>query len=203
MFRGSVSSWNVRDRHMAETLESLSTHLAMLGQQAKVVVWEHNSHLGDARATEMGQRGELNVGQLVREQHGSSAVLIGLSTYTGTVTAASDWDAPAERKRVRPALKDSYEALFHEVGIPRFQISLRERDLMASALKKPRLERAIGVIYRPETERQSHYFYARLADQFDALLHFDETRAVEPLERTPEWNMEDVGEPAETFPSGL
>jgi erythromycin esterase-like protein len=203
MFRGSVSSWNVRDRHMAETLESLSTHLAMLGQQAKVVVWEHNSHLGDARATEMGQRGELNVGQLVREQHGSSAVLIGLSTYTGTVTAASDWDAPAERKRVRPALKDSYEALFHEVGIPRFQISLRERDPMASALKKPRLERAIGVIYRPETERQSHYFYSRLADQFDALLHFDETRAVEPLERTPEWNMEDVGEPAETFPSGL
>jgi erythromycin esterase-like protein len=203
MFRGSVSSWNVRDRHMAETLESLSTHLAMLGQQAKVVVWEHNSHLGDARATEMGQRGELNVGQLVRERHGSSALLIGFSTYTGTVTAASDWDAPAERKRVRPALNDSYEVLFHEVGIPRFQISLCEKGPMASALNEPRLERAIGVIYRPETERQSHYFYARLADQFDALLHFDLTRAVEPLERTPEWNMEEVGEPAETFPSGL
>jgi erythromycin esterase-like protein len=203
MFRGSVSSWNVRDRHMAETLESLSTHLAMLGQQAKVVVWEHNSHLGDARATEMGQRGELNVGQLVRERHGSSSVLIGFSTYTGTVTAASDWDAPAERKRVRSALKDSYESLFHEVGIPRFQISLRERSALKSTLKEPRLERAIGVIYRPETERQSHYFYARLADQFDALMHFDETRAVEPLERTPEWNMEEAGEPAETFPSGL
>jgi erythromycin esterase-like protein len=203
MFRGSVSSWNVRDRHMAETLESLSTHLAMLGQQAKVVVWEHNSHLGDARATEMGQRGELNVGQLVRERHGSSALLIGFSTYTGTVTAASDWDAPAERKRVRPALNDSYEVLFHEVGIPRFQISLREKGPMESALNEPRLERAIGVIYRPETERQSHYFYARLADQFDALLHFDLTRAVEPLERTPEWSMEEVGEPAETFPSGL
>ncbi|HUS10594.1 MAG TPA: erythromycin esterase family protein [Pyrinomonadaceae bacterium] len=203
MFRGSVSSWNVRDRHMAETLESLSTHLAMLGQQAKVVVWEHNSHLGDARATEMGQRGEPNVGQLVRERHGSSALLIGFSTYTGTVTAASDWDAPAERKRVRPALNDSYEALFHKVGIPRFQISLREKGPMASALNEPRLERAIGVIYRPETERQSHYFYARLADQFDALLHFDETRAVEPLERTPEWRMEEVGEAAETFPSGL
>jgi erythromycin esterase-like protein len=203
MFRGSVSSWNVRDRHMAETLESLSTHLAMLGQQAKVVVWEHNSHLGDARATEMGQRGELNVGQLVRERHGSSAVLVGFSTYTGTVTAASDWDAPAERKRVRPALKESYEALFHEVGIPRFQISLSERSPMVSALTEPRLERAIGVIYRPETERQSHYFYARLPDQFDALLHFDETRAVEPLERTAEWNMKKAGEPAETFPSGL
>ena len=203
MFRGSVSSWNVRDRHMAETLESLSTHLAMLGQQAKVVVWEHNSHLGDARATEMGHRGELNVGQLVRERHGSSALLIGFSTYTGTVTAASDWDAPAERKRVRPALNDSYEALFHEVGIPRFQISLHKKGPMASALNEPRLERAIGVIYRPETERQSHYFYSRLADQFDALLHFDDTRAVEPLERTPEWRTEDVGEAAETFPSGL
>ena len=203
MFRGSVSSWNVRDRHMAETLESLSTHLAMLGQETKVVVWEHNSHLGDARATEMGQRGELNVGRLVRERHGSSAVLIGLSTYTGTVTAASDWDAPAERNRVRPALNNSYEALFHEVGIPRFQISLHAKGAMAAALNEPRLERAIGVIYRPETERQSHYFYARLADQFDALLHFDETRAVEPLERTPEWRMEEAGEPAETFPSGL
>ena len=216
MFRRSVPSWNLRDRHMAETLESLVAHLEKQGQagsparqprwgahSAKVVVWEHNSHLGDARATEMGERGELNVGQLVRERHGSSAVLIGLTTYTGTVTAASDWDAPAERKRVRPALKDSYEALFHEVGIPRFNISLREKSTMSSALNEPRLERAIGVIYRPETERQSHYFYARLADQFDVVLHFDQTRAVEPLERTPEWKIEDVGEPAETFPSGL
>jgi erythromycin esterase-like protein len=203
MFRRSVPSWNLRDRHMAETLESLVAHLENQGQAAKVVVWEHNSHLGDARATEMGERGELNVGQLVRERHGSDAVLVGFSTYSGTVTAASDWDAPAERKRVRPALTDSYEALFHEVGTPRFQISLREKTAMASALMEPRLERAIGVIYRPETERQSHYFYARLADQFDALLHFDQTRAVEPLERTPEWKMEEVGEPAETFPSGL
>jgi erythromycin esterase-like protein len=203
MFRRSVPSWNLRDRHMTETLESLVAHLDNQGQPAKVVVWEHNSHLGDARATEMSERGELNVGQLIRERHGSSAVLIGFSTYTGTVTAASNWDAPAERKRVRPALKDSYEALFHEVGVPRFQISLRERSSMVSALSEPRLQRAIGVIYRPETERQSHYFYARLADQFDALLHFDRTRAVEPLERTAEWNMEGVGEPAETFPSGL
>jgi erythromycin esterase-like protein len=203
MFRQSVRSWNLRDRHMAETLESLVAYLASQGQPAKVVVWEHNSHLGDARATEMGERGELNVGQLVRERHGRDAILIGLSTYKGTVTAASNWDAPAERKAVRPALSDSYEALFHEVGIPRFQISLREKNPMVSALNEPRLERAIGVIYRPETERQSHYFYARLADQFDALLYFDQTRAVEPLERTPEWSMEETGEPAETFPSGL
>jgi erythromycin esterase-like protein len=217
MFRRSVPSWNLRDSHMSETLESLVAHLENQGRHAgsparqpragthpaKVVVWEHNSHLGDARATEMGERGELNVGQLVRERHGSDSVLVGFSTYNGTVTAASDWDAPAERKHVRPALKDSYEALFHEVGIPRFQISLREKSSMVSALKEPRLERAIGVIYRPETERQSHYFYARLADQFDALLHFDQTRAVEPLERTPEWRMEEAAEPAETFPSGL
>ena len=203
MFRGSVPSWNLRDRHMAETLESLVGHLQKQGEPAKVVIWEHNSHLGDARATEMGERGELNVGQLVRERHGRDAVLVGFSTYSGTVTAASDWDAPAQRKRVRPALKDSYEALFHEVGIPRFQISLREKSPMTSALMEPRLERAIGVIYRPETERQSHYFYARLADQFDALLHFDQTRALEPLERTPEWSMEEVREPAETYPSGL
>ncbi len=203
MFRGTVPSWNLRDRHMAETLESLVRHFAQQGQSAKVVVWEHNSHLGDARATEMGERGELNVGQLVRERHGDKAVLIGFSTYTGTVTAAANWDAPAERKRVRPALRDSYEALFHEAGIPRLQISLRERSPAASALRAPMLERAIGVIYRPETERQSHYFYARLADQFDQLLHFDETRAVEPLERTAEWTMEGVGEPAETYPSGL
>jgi erythromycin esterase-like protein len=203
MFRRSVPSWNLRDRHMAETLESLVAHLETQGQPAKVVVWEHNSHLGDARATEMGERGELNVGQLVRERHGRGAVLIGLTTHTGTVTAASDWDAPAKRKHVRPALRDSYEALFHEVSIPRFQISLRQRNPLVSALNEPRLERAIGVIYRPETERQSHYFYARLADQFDALLHFDQTRAVEPLERTPEWNVGEVGEPAETYPSGL
>lgn len=203
MFRQSIPSWNLRDRHMAETLESLVAHLENQGQPAKVVVWEHNSHLGDARATEMGERGELNVGQLVRERHGGSVVLIGLTTYTGTVTAASDWDAPAERKRVRPALRDSYEALFHEVGIPRFQISLRQSSALVSALNEPRLERAIGVIYRPETERQSHYFYARLADQFDAVLHFDRTRAVEPLERTPEWKVGEVGEPAETYPSGL
>jgi erythromycin esterase-like protein len=203
MFRGTVPSWNLRDRHMAETLESLVRHFAKQGRAAKVVVWEHNSHLGDARATEMGERGELNVGQLVRERHGKNAVLIGFSTYTGTVTAASNWDAPAERKRVRPALRDSYEAHFHEVEVPRFQISVGEGSRAASALRPPRLERAIGVIYRPEAERQSHYFYARLADQFDQLLHFDQTRAVEPLERTPEWTMEEVGEPAETFPSGL
>lgn len=197
MFRGRVSSWNLRDRHMVETLESLRQYL---GAQAKIVVWAHNSHLGDARATSMGQEGEWNVGQIVRELHDRDAVLVGLTTHHGTVTAASNWDGPAERKRVRPALVNSYEALFHDVSIPRFFLTLRNMGHAASALNEPLLERAIGVIYRPETERASHYFQARLSPQFDAVLHFDETRAVEPLERTVEWQ---EGEVPETFPTGI
>jgi erythromycin esterase-like protein len=197
MFRGRVSSWNLRDRHMVETLESLRQYL---GTQAKIVVWAHNSHLGDARATSMGQEGEWNVGQIVRELHNRDAVLIGLTTHHGTVTAASNWDGPAERKRVRPALVNSYEALFHDVSIPRFLLTFRNVDHATSALHEPMLERAIGVIYRPETERASHYFQARLAAQFDAVIHFDETRAVEPLERTVEW---EEGEVPETFPTGI
>jgi erythromycin esterase-like protein len=200
MFRGRVSSWNLRDCHMAETLAALATYLQGQGQPAKIVVWAHNSHLGDARATEMGQAGELNVGQLVRERYGQDAVLIGFSTYSGTVTAATEWDGPAERKRVRPALPDSYEALFHELDLGRFLVILRDGDAAIARLCRPRLERAIGVIYRPETERLSHYFCARLPEQFDAVLHCDETRAVEPLERTAAWER---GEVPETFPTGL
>jgi erythromycin esterase-like protein len=200
MFRGRVESWNLRDRHMAETLDALVAHLNAQGSQAKVAVWEHNSHLGDARATYMADYGELNVGQLVRERYGREAVLVGFTTYTGTVTAASDWDEPAERKRVRPALSGSYEALFHGVGVPKFLLTLRDGGPAVSALRGPRLERAIGVIYLPQTERQSHYFDARLADQFDAVIHFDETRALEPLERHALW---ETGEPPETFPTGM
>jgi erythromycin esterase-like protein len=201
MFRGRVSSWNLRDRHMAETLEALTVHLGQKqGAAAKMVVWEHNSHVGDARATEMGQAGELNVGQLVRQRHDREAVLVGFSTYSGTVTAASDWGGPAERKRVRPALPESYEAMLHNTGLPSFLLTLRGDREAAEELREPRLERAIGVIYRPDTERRSHYFHARLADQFDAVIHFDETRAVEPLERTAKW---ETGEVWETFPSGV
>jgi len=199
MFRGHVESWNRRDTHMAETLEALDAHLGKRGPRAKIVVWEHNSHLGDARATDIGGAGEFNVGQLVRERYGDESVLVGFTTHHGTVTAASNWDAPAERKRVRPGLPGSYEALFHEVGIPRFMLDLRGDRALARALREPLLERAIGVIYRPETERASHYFHARLADQFDAVLHFNETRAVEPLERTALV----TGEVEETFPSGV
>ena len=173
---------------------------AQYDKRAKIVLWAHNSHLGDARATEMGRHGELNVGQLVRERYGNECVLIGFTTYSGTVTAASNWGGQAERKRVRPALVGSYEALFHAVGAPRFLLKLRDHGPVSHGLAQPMLERAIGVIYLPESELASHYFHASLARQFDAVLHFDETRAVEPLERTSEWT---AGEPAETFPSGM
>jgi erythromycin esterase-like protein len=196
MFLEEVSSWNLRDLHMAETLDALVAHLGRKGGPAKVAVWEHNSHLGDARATDMGRRGELNVGQLTREKYGREAVLVGFTTHHGTVTAASNWDEPAERKRVRPALSGSYEALFHALQTARFLLTWRDDDAIAG-LRGPRLERAIGVIYSPETQLQSHYFQARLTDQFDAVLHFDETRAVEPLETTAEW---EAGEVPETFP---
>ena len=197
MFHERVSSWNLRDQHMAETLEALAHHL---GPHARIVVWAHNSHLGDARATEMSHRGELNLGQLVRERYGSDATLVGFTTHSGTVTAASGWDSPAERKHVRPAVAGSYEAIFHGTGIPSFFLQLGRREEATSALRDPRLERAIGVIYLPQSERASHYFHAQLPDQFDAILHYDETRAVEPLERTAGW---EAGEVFETYPTAL
>ena len=200
MFQGRVESWNLRDRHMAETVRELLAFLDRSNPGAKLVLWAHNSHLGDARATEMASHGELNVGQILREQFGAKAVLVGFTTYTGTVTAATDWDGPAHRRHVRPALAGSYERLFHEAGIPRFLLSLRNVPELASTLTPPRLERAIGVIYVPQTERQSHYFHACLPEQFDFVIHIDETRAVEPLERTAGW---EAGEVAETYPSGL
>jgi erythromycin esterase-like protein len=200
MFADQAASWNLRDQHMTETLNALLDYLDRPGAPARLVVWAHNSHLGDARATEMSTRGELNVGQLVREQYGQAAFLLGFSTYSGTVTAAYDWGGPAERREVRPALAGSYERLFHDVPEPRFWLDLRGRTPLAEALRQPRLERAIGVIYRPETERQSHYFSARLPDQFDALLHIDDTRAVEPLERSADWAR---GELPETYPTGI
>src|SRR5579863_4317843 len=204
MFRGRVSSWNLRDMHMAETLDFLVEHLALQGQRAKIVLWAHNSHLGDARATQMGRAGEWNVGQLVRQKHGRDCVLVGLTTYSGTVTAASNWGGPAERKRVRPAMPGSYESLLHnvsnELGTPGLLLTLPPDTQVACGLREPMFERAIGVIYLPESELASHYFHARLSDQFDAVMHFDQTRAVEPLEPTTEWG---VGEPAETFPSGI
>jgi len=200
MFGGPAPSWNLRDRHMADTLDQLQVHLARHGDAGKVVVWEHNSHVGDARSTEMAQRGELNLGQLMRERHAHDVVLVGFSTYAGTVTAASEWGGEAERKRVRPALPDSYEALLHATEIPAFLLCPLGRSVSGRVLREPRLQRAIGVIYRPESERQSHWFAACASQQFDALVHIDITRAVEPLERTGAW---ELGEPPETYPTAL
>ncbi|HET8721291.1 MAG TPA: erythromycin esterase family protein [Nitrospira sp.] len=202
MFQSRVASWNVRDQHMAETLQAIRAYLARRLDQPKLVLWAHNSHLGDARATEMRDQGEINVGQLVRERYGREAVLIGFSTYQGMVTAASEWEGPAERKRVREGLPGSYEALFHDIAEnagPNFLVQWDDPQVL-DVLHERRLERAIGVIYRPETERLSHYFYATLPGQFDALLHFDETHAVEPLDLDQGWT---DAEPPETFPTGI
>ncbi len=199
MFRGRVSSWNLRDEHMTETIQELVRHLGKRVDKPKLVVWAHNSHLGDARATEMGWQGELNVGQLVRERFGNEAYLIGFSTYDGTVTAASEWDGPAELKRVRPALSDSYEEVFHKVGEPNFWLNLRDARLRGMLVEE-RFSRAIGVIYLTRTERQSHYYHVRMAEQFDAVVHFDRTSAVRPLEVESDWEHE---ESPQTYPSAL
>jgi erythromycin esterase-like protein len=199
MYRAEVSSWNLRDRHMAATLDALVEHLDRQAPRAKIVVWEHNSHVGDARATEMSARNELNVGQLARQRYRGDCLLVGFTTFEGTVTAASDWGGRAERKRVRPALRGSHEALLHDTEGTCCWVDTGEPEVR-DLLVVPRLERAIGVIYRPDTERQSHYFHARLAEQFDAVIHVDHSRALEPLDRTELW---DVGEPPETYPSGI
>jgi erythromycin esterase-like protein len=200
MFRGRVSSWNLRDNHMMETLEALDAHLTAKGKPPRVAVWAHNSHLGDASATEMGEAGEWNVGELVRKRYGEESVRIGFSTHRGTVTAAADWGAAAERKRVRPGLAESFEDLFHQADLPRFMLILRGRHSRDGVLNARRLQRAIGVIYLPETERQSHYFHTRLVQQFDVMIHIDETRAVEPLEPGAGWLTQEA---PETYPSGV
>lgn len=200
MFRGRVSSWNLRDSHMAETLDALARHLSRDGGPAKIVVWEHNSHIGDARATEVGNLGEWNVGELARKAYPGQTCLIGFSTYDGHVTAASEWDGPAERKRVRPALHGSYEELLHHVGLPRYWLNLRDDTPVRRIMMERRLERAIGVLYLPRTERQSHYFNAQMAQQFDAVIHIDRTEALVPLDATSGWHS---GEPPETYPEGI
>ena len=201
MFRGRVSSWNLRDSHMVETLQALDRHLATGATPPRIAVWAHNSHLGDASATEMGDIGEWNVGQLIRDRYANDAALIGFSTHRGWVTAASEWDDPPHRKRVREGLPGSWEDALHQMGVPRFMLPLRGNEALKSLIAQPRrLQRAIGVIYRPETERQSHYFFTRLAEQFDAVIHIDQTHALEPLDRGPVWH---TGEAPETYPSAL
>ncbi|MGE5181484.1 MAG: erythromycin esterase family protein [Acidobacteriota bacterium] len=202
MFAGRAASWNLRDTHMADTLDMIADHLGD-GAPAKLVVWAHNSHVGDARATEMGDDGQLTLGQLVRQRHPNETALVGFTTYEGTVIAADDWDAPPRRHRVRPGLPGSWEELFHAAELPRFYLT-------APAMKRvigdraERLQRAIGVVYRPETERRSHYLHARLADELDLVIHVDATRGVDPLDpiAQPEPPQAEPELP-ETFPSGM
>lgn len=197
MYYGSVVSWNLRDTHMFETLVAL---LEFYGPESKAVVWAHNSHIGDAAATELGQMGEFNIGQLCRERFGAGSYRIGFGTDRGTVAAASEWDGAMERMQVRPAHPGSYEWLCHGSGIPAFFLALRDpaRDAVREELSVPRLERAIGVVYRPETELQSHYFGAELPAQFDEYCWFDETSAVTPFPAPAEA----PGVP-ETYPFGV
>ena len=196
MYYGSRASWNLRDEHMFTTLKNL---LAFYGAGSKAIVWAHNSHVGDSAATEMASRGEHNIGHLCRQEFGDDAYLVGFGTNSGTVAAATDWDGPMEIKKVQPALPKSYERLFHATGHPRFTLGLRHRAEWAGAqgLGKPQLERAIGVIYRPETERASHYFEAVLPRQFDEYIWFDNTRAVTPFDTA-----ELAGLP-DTYPFGV
>lgn len=180
MYRGSTESWNLRDRHMFDTLRALLDHR---GPDAKAVVWAHNSHIGNAAATSMGWSGEFNIGELCRTAFGRDAVLIGMSTDRGQVAAADNWDEPMQVKDVRPSRPDSWEQLFLKAGHARSLTDWRgdNRQALRAALARPRLERAIGVIYRPHTERQSHYFRAILAEQFDAMLWFEDTTPVTPI----------------------
>lgn len=198
MYYGGAESWNLRDSHMFETLEHL---LESRGPNAKAIVWAHNSHIGDARYTDMGAiREELNIGQLCRQRFGNESALIGFGTHAGLVAAASEWDGDVEFKRVRPSHRDSYERLCHEAAMPRFLLDLdaKRNSAVRNRLIEPRLERFIGVIYRPDTELLSHYAEASLPQQFDAFVWFDETTAVTPL--GPEHAR--PGAP-ETYPFGL
>jgi erythromycin esterase-like protein len=200
MHQGSTATWNLRDTHMADTLEILAEHLEQRTPRAKLVVWAHNSHVGDASATDQAQLGEINLGQLCRARRRDDTILVGFTTYTGTVTAASRWGGPAERKQVSPALSDSYEQLFHDTGVPSFVLLLDDLGEAAGGLHEARLQRAIGVVYMTRTERASHYYHVHLPAQFDAIIHVDDTRALEPIERIGGFER---GELPETFPSGL
>ncbi len=200
LFDRRTNSWNLRDRHMMETLVRLEQHLARAQMVPKIVVWAHNSHIGDARATDRSRYGELNIGQLAREHFGSAVRLVGFTTYDGSVTAASEWGSAATRMTVRPALPGSVEWLMHATGHRACYVDPAASAALHDVLQQPRLARAIGVIYRPQSERQSHYFTVSLARQFDAVLHFDRTRAVEPLEREGFFDRDEL---PETFPSAL
>ena len=180
---GSLA-WNVRDRRMADNAEEIADHAqALSGRPGKLAMWAHNSHVGDARATSAANRGELNLGQLMRQRHGKAAFLIGFFSHSGTVFAAPEWDAYGRRYDMRRALRGSHSALFHAAGLPAFSLLIRATPAVPRLLSPPMNQRAIGVVYLPGSERTAHYFTARLADQFDAIVYFDRTGAVAPLRR--------------------
>jgi erythromycin esterase-like protein len=193
MYQGARESWNLRDRHMFETLQMLLSHRP----KGKAIVWAHNSHIGNAAATSMGWEGEFNIGELCRTAYGNDMVAIGFGTDRGTVAAASNWDEPMEIKTVLPARADSYEHLFRRAGHERALFDWRGRSDLRELLAEPRLERAIGVVYRPDTEFLSHYFRAVMSEQFDAIVWFENSRAVTPLSH------EHWAGKIETYPSGL
>ena len=203
MFAGRSASWNLRDTHMADTADMLLQHLGR-AEAAKLVIWAHNSHIGDARATDFGEDGQITLGQLLRQRHPDEVQLVGFTTHHGSVECASDWDEPPHRERVRPSLPGSWEELFHDCGMERFVV-------VASALRRAvgeraeRLHRAIGVIYRPDSERRSHYYHARIADQYDLVVHVDETHAVQPIDRADDSlsACETHDDLPETYPSGI
>jgi erythromycin esterase-like protein len=200
MFQPRQSSWNLREEHMMDTLRALRAFLGRRHPGGKLVVWAHNSHVGDARATSQGEYGEVSLGQLCRESWGPDVALVGITTYTGTVLAADDWDHPGRHMAVRPALEHSVEWLMHETGIPAFAISPASDPVLQELFDLRRLFRAIGVVYRPQTERQSHYVQTALSQQFDVVLHYDRTRAVEPLESTAVMVPDEL---PDTYPSAL
>lgn len=199
MFRGGIHSWNLRDQHMEATLQEVRDHLGRQVDTPKVVVWAHNSHVGDAGATERGRRGEHTLGQLVRQRHPGDVVSVGMTTFRGDVTAAHDWDGPHHRMRVLDAVPGSHEELLHGVGLDRFWLDMSDPEVRET-LSEPRLQRAIGVVYRPETERVSHSIAARLPDQFDVVCHVDETTALRPLDHVSTWD--EAAVPA-TYPSAV
>ncbi len=199
MFQGHVRSWNLRDTHMADTLEIVRSHLEQKNRPARLIVWAHNSHLGDARATDRSKVGEINIGQLARERYGDMVYSVGFTTHEGTVTAAPEWDKPSLIKRVRPSIFGSWENLFHQTQIPKFILNLRTPDAQKN-MPQRLLERAIGVIYLPQSERHSHYFEAKIVEQFDSVIHIDKTQALTPLDPSAEWV---AGEVPETYPTSL
>lgn len=201
MFAGRSASWNLRDTHMANTLDMLADHLGDDGEPAKLIVWAHNSHVGDARATEQGDDGQITLGQVARQRHPGEVALIGFTTHEGSVIAADDWDEPPERMVVRPSLSGSWEQLFHDAGPARFYITAGDMHRVIGP-RAERLQRAIGVVYRPASERRSHYLRARLADELDLVIHIDSTRGIAPLD-TVEAGYTPAHEVPETFPTGV